>query len=130
MAEKEDKSKSKADAKPAEKGDGARRAPIEISLGAVRTRIAQVVWFVCVVFALLLALGALTYALKANTDNSLVEFVRDWAGRVDLGIFSIDNGIKEFGGENAETKNALFNWGIGAVAWLIIGKVLDKIIRP
>lgn len=130
MAEKEDKSKSKTDAKSAEKGDGARRAPIEISLGSVRTRIAQVVWFVCVVFALLLALGALTYALKANTDNSLVEFVRDWAGRVDLGIFSIDNGIKEFGGENAEIKNALFNWGIGAVVWLIIGKVLDKIIRP
>ncbi|KRF15568.1 hypothetical protein ASG90_11900 [Nocardioides sp. Soil797] len=103
---------------------------MEISVASVRTRIAQVVWFVCVVFALFLALGALTYALKANTDNSLVEFVRDWAGRVDLGIFSIDNGIKEFGGSNAEIKNALFNWGLGAVAWLIIGKVLDKVIRP
>lgn len=130
MADKEDKSKDKAEAKASAKGDGARRAPIEISVASVRTRIAQVVWFVCVVFALFLALGALTYALKANTDNSLVEFVRDWAGRVDLGIFSIDNGIKEFGGSNAEIKNALFNWGLGAVAWLIIGKVLDKVIRP
>lgn len=128
MADKEDKSKGKTETEA--KGDGARKAPIEISVASVRTRIAQVVWLVCVVCALLLALGALTYALKANTDNSLVEFVRDWAGRVDLGIFSIDNGIKQFGGDNAEIKNALFNWGLGAVAWLIIGKVLDKVIRP
>lgn len=130
MADKEDKNKSRTETEAAAKGDGARKAPIEISVASVRTRIAQVVWLVCVLFALLLALGALTYALKANTDNSLVEFVRDWAGRVDLGIFSIDNGIKQFGGDNAEIKNALFNWGLGAVAWLIIGKVLDKVIRP
>ncbi|QIX28769.1 hypothetical protein ncot_12830 [Nocardioides sp. JQ2195] len=103
---------------------------MEISVASVRTRVAQVVWIVCVLFALVLALGALSYALEANTDNGLVEFVREWAGRVDLGIFSIDNGIKQFGGDNGEIKNALFNWGLGAVAWLIIGKVLDKVIRP
>lgn len=92
--------------------------------------IAQLVWLVCALCALVLALGALSYALKANTENSLVEFVRDSAGKVDLGIFSIDNGIKEFRGNNAEIKNALFNWGVGAVVWLVIGRVLDRVIRP
>ncbi|WP_235530240.1 MULTISPECIES: hypothetical protein [unclassified Nocardioides] len=125
MAENQDKTKGKAEEKPS-----SRKAPIEISLGSVRTRVAQVVWLLCAVFALILALGALTYALKANADNGLVEFVRDWAGRLDLGIFSLENGIKEFTGKNAEIKNALFNWGIGAVVWLVIGKVLDKVIRP
>lgn len=109
---------------------GGRRATMDISFDSVRTRVAQVVWLVCVLCALVLALGALTYALKMNTDNSLVEFAREWAGRVDLGTFSIDNGLKQFDGDNGVIKNALFNWGIGAVAWLIIGKVLDKVIRP
>lgn len=136
MAEKQDKTKTdpkaadRSGTKPAERSEGSRRSSIAIGVRSVRVRIAQLVWFVCALFALLLALGALTYALQANTDNSLVEFVREWAGRVDLGIFSMDNGIKEFGGKNAEVKNALFNWGIGAVVWLVIGRVLDRVIRP
>ena len=39
----------------------------------------------------------------------------DGADAVDLGVFSRDDGIKEFTGSNAETKNALFNWGLGAI---------------
>jgi len=61
---------------------------------AVRARLAQLVWLVCVLCALALASGALLVALKANTDNALV------------------------------------NWGLGAVAWLVIGRILDRIIRP
>ena len=63
-------------------------------------------------------------------DNDLVKFVLEGADRVDLGIFSKDNGIKEFSGANAETKNALFNWGLGAVVWLVVGRILDRLIRP
>ena len=51
------------------------------------------------VFALFLAIGALTYALDANPDNALVAFVRDAADAVDLGVFSLENGIKEFVGD-------------------------------
>jgi hypothetical protein len=69
-------------------------------------------------------------ALEANTDNGLVRFVLDGADAVDLGVFSTDNGIMKFTGENAETKNALFNWGVGAVVWLVAGRILDRIIRP
>jgi hypothetical protein len=106
------------------------RTRMSISVDAVRSRVAQVLWLVCVVFALFLAIGALTYALDANEDNSLVEFVREAADRVDLGIFSLENGIKEFVGENSDTKNALFNWGLGAVFWLVLGRVLDRVVRP
>lgn len=106
------------------------RGGMDINVGLVRTRVAQVVWVVCALFALVLALGALTYALKANPDNGLVEFCREWADRLDLGVFSLTNGIKEFGGDNAEIKNALVNWGLGAVFWLVVGKALDKVIRP
>ena len=99
-------------------------------VAAVRTRIAQLLWLACVVCALFLAIGALTYALDANPDNALVEFVRNGADAVDLGVFSLENGIKEFVGKNSDTKNALFNWGLGAVFWLVVGRVLDRIVRP
>ena len=65
------------------------------------------IWLVCVLCALALALGALLIALKANRDNSLVQFVLDAADAVDLGVFSKDEGIKQFKGSGAEIKNAL-----------------------
>jgi hypothetical protein len=99
-------------------------------VAAIRTRIGQLLWLICVVFALFMAVGALTYALDANPDNALVKFVRDGANAVDLGVFTLENGIKEFVGKNSDTKNALFNWGLGAVFWLVVGRLLDRIVRP
>ena len=96
----------------------------------VRMVLAQVVWLLFLVAAMFLAVGALLIALDANQDNDLVKFVLEGADRVDLGIFSRDNGIKQFTGDNAETKNALFNWGLGAAAWLFVGRILDRLIRP
>jgi hypothetical protein len=98
--------------------------------GKVRVRLAQAVWLVCVVCALFLAVGALCIALGANKSNDLVRFVLHGASLVDLDVFSRTDGIKRFTGENAATKNALFNWGIGAVAYLVVGKILDRLIRP
>ena len=96
----------------------------------VRVVLAQVVWLLFLTAALFLAVGALLIAVDANQDNALVKFVLAGADRVDLGIFSKDNGIKQFHGEDAETKNALFNWGIGAAAWLVVGRILERAIRP
>jgi hypothetical protein len=96
----------------------------------VRVLLAQVVWLLFLAAALFLAVGALLIAVDANRDNELVKFVLEGADRVDLGIFSKDNGIKEFSGANAETKDALFNWGLGAVVWLVVGRILDRLIRP
>jgi len=102
----------------------------ERTVTRVRIALAQVVWLLFLAAALFLAVGALLIAVDANQDNALVKFVLEGADRVDLGIFSKDNGIKEFTGANAETKNALFNWGLGAVAWLVVGRILDRLIRP
>ncbi len=100
------------------------------TVSQVRTRVAQVVWLVFVLAAVFLAVGALCIALDFNTTNPLVEFLIDGANFFDLGIFSRDDGIKSFGGSNADVKNALFNWGIGAIAWLIVGKIIERVIRP
>src|SRR4051812_48342156 len=105
-------------------------APGARTITRVRVILAQVIWLLFLVAALFLAVGALLIAVDANQDNALVKFVLDGADRVDLGIFSKDNGIKEFSGANAETKNALFNWGIGAAVWLLMGRLLDRLIRP
>ena len=96
---------------------------------ALRTKIASVVWLVAVVCALFLAVGALLVALKANQDNAIVQFVLNGADFLD-GPFSRDNGIFTFHGSDAATKSALVNWGIAAVVYLVIGKILDRLIRP
>ncbi len=98
----------------------------------VRLRLAQLVWLVCVVAALILAAGALLIALQdsVNRSNDLVQFVLVAADNLDLGVFDRDNGVFGFDGKNAETKDALLNWGIAAVVWLVAGKIVDRIIRP
>jgi len=96
----------------------------------IRATLAHVVWLACALCALLLAVGALLVALDANESNALVDFVLRAADHVDLGVFSREDGIKQFHGQGAEVKNALFNWGLGAIAWLVVGRVLERIIKP
>ena len=100
------------------------------TVAQVRTRVAQVVWLVFVVAAVFLAVGALCVALDFNPKNPLVEFFIAGANFFDLGIFSRKDGIKQFDGSNADVKNALFNWGLGAIVWLVVGRILDRIVRP
>jgi hypothetical protein len=92
--------------------------------------VSQAVWLVCSLAALVLALGALFIAFDANTGNALVKFVLDLADGLDLGVFDRNDGIKQWTSENAQTKNALFNWGLGALVWLIGGRILERVIRP
>ena len=101
-----------------------------LSGGTWRTRVAQLLWTLCVLAALVLAIGALLVAIDANEDNGLVSFVLSAADAVDLGVFSRENGIREFSGESAETKNALVNWGLGAVVYLLVGRLLERVVRP
>lgn len=84
-------------------------------------------WLGAVACALFLAVGALLIALDANQDNPLVGFVLDVADVLDLDVFSRSNGIFEL---EDPTKNALANWGIGAIAYLVVGRVLERLIRP
>ena len=123
-----------ADEKTDQKSDEKKRRGTgkKVAAGAnlVRSRLASLVWLVAVVCALFLAVGALLIALKANQDNAIVSFVLDVADRLDLGVFSREQGIFTFSGKDAATKDALVNWGIAAIAYLVAGKVLDRIIRP
>ncbi len=96
----------------------------------VRTTAARVVWGIFLVFGLVLASAALLIALEANPDNGLVSFVLDFAKAIDLGVFDLDNPIREFTGENAAIKEALLSYGLGAVAYLVVGRILERVIQP
>lgn len=115
-----------------DEGKGTKKPRATMSTAQVRTRVAQVVWAVCVVFALFLAVGALLVALGSSVreSNALVSFILDGAHAVDLGVFSLEDGIFERRGKNSEIINALLNWGLGAIFWLVLGRVLDRVIRP
>ena len=109
-----------------------RTAQAKAAANHVRARIAQLVWVVCCAAALVLAAGALCIALKANPDNGLVKFCIDTADKLDFGVFSRTDGVAHWKGQShsALTKNAVVNWGLAAVVWLIIGQIVASIIRP
>ena len=77
--------------------------------------------------------AALCIALKANPGNGLVKFFVDTADKLDFGVFSRGkDGVAHFKGHThaAQTKNALINWGLAAVVWLIGGRIVERIVRP
>ncbi len=118
---------------PAEETRVDRGAQAKAAANKVRARIAQLIWIVCVLAALILASGALCVALKANTGNSLVKFVLDTADKLDFGVFERgSSGVAHWAGKShaAHTKNALVNWGLAAVVWLVVGRVLERIVKP
>jgi hypothetical protein len=97
---------------------------------ALRHRIASIVWLIAVVCALFLAVGALLVTLEANGGNAIVAFVKDGAHVLDLGVFSPKHGPLTPGNDPNLVKASLANWGLGAVGYLVVGKVLDSVIRP
>ncbi len=103
-------------------------------LRQVRTMGARIIGAVLALFAGVLALAALLIVLAANPENGLVEFVLNFANGVDLGVFDLDNPIKEFGNgtpdSGDEKKIALLNYGLGAIVYLIASRVADRAIRP
>lgn len=92
----------------------------------IRNLIASIVWLLAVVGSVILALGALLYALDAaNRANEIVDFFISTGERL-VGPFDT---VFKFG-RNEDGKEHLVNWGLAAVVYLIVGKVLDRIIRP
>lgn len=121
--------KARADDPSSRKRSRPAGTKVKAGANAVRTRVASLIWLVAVVCALFLAVGALLVALKANQNNDIVKFVIDGANKLD-GPFSRDNGLFTFDGKNAAVKSALVNWGIAAVIYLVIGKIVDRVVRP
>ena len=93
------------------------------AVSKVREILATAIFTVAVLAALVLALGAILIALKANEQNQIVASIIDIGRRV-VGpfddIFRMDTRIKQ----------VLVNWGIGAVVYLIVGRIAERIIRP
>lgn len=121
----------KASSKPA--GSERRRgtaAAVKKGTSTVRSKLASLLWLVAVVCALFLAVGALLVALKANPENPVVKFILDGAATLDLGVFSPEEGLFPIDKERSKVEATLINWGLAAVAYLIVGKILDRIIRP
>ena len=96
----------------------------------VRTTAARVVWGIFLLFGVVMASAALLIALEANPENNLVGFVLDFARAIDLGVFDLDNPIRDFTGDNDTIKEALLTYGLGGIVYLIIGRVLERVIRP
>jgi hypothetical protein len=133
MASKASNTQGDTGEEPVDQTRTDRAAAARAAATTVRIRLAQLVWLVCVLAALLLAAGALFVALKANADNSLVKLVLDTADRLDLGVFSRGaDGVFHWTGHSdaAATKNAIVNWGLAALVWLVVGKILERVIRP
>jgi hypothetical protein len=98
-------------------------ATAKAAVSKVREILATAVFTVAVLAALVLALGAVLIALKANEQNQIV------AGIIDIGrrvvgpfddIFRMDTRVKQ----------VLVNWGIAAVVYLVVGRVAERVIRP
>ena len=110
------------------KGSG---GPGKQAIDSVRSTVATVVWVAAVLAALVLAAGALVVALDFNAQNGVVKFLTETAGDINflgqLKDFKPDRGPRA---DDAMTKEVLVNWGLCAVAYLVAGKVLDKLIRP
>lgn len=112
------------------KSSAERKASAAAAVSRTRDIVGQLVWILCVLAALVLAIGAVLVAVKANRTNDLVMFIKGRANDLDLGLFDRNDGIKTFKGSSSATKNALLNWGLGAVAWLLVGRIASRIIRP
>jgi hypothetical protein len=134
MAESSEKSEEKSQ----EKVGGKRRAEpekkreVSSTVNSVRSTVATIVWVLAVVAAVILAIGALVIVLDFNEKNSVVSFFRNAADNLNfLGeLKSFDAGKSEASKHDALVKTVLVNWGICAVVYLVVGKVLERVIRP
>ena len=99
-------------------------------VATTRGRVAQMSWVACALLANLMACAALLVALRASESNAAVAFVLSLADLADLHVFDRHTGLGEFSGERALIRSTLLNWGLAAAAWLLIGRVLDRLARP
>ncbi|GAB2984362.1 hypothetical protein [Nocardioides montaniterrae] len=106
----------------------ARRPAVDVT--KVRAYAARAVWLICLAIALVLAAAAFSYALNANADNSLIHSIRNLAKATDLGWFDLNQPIWKAKPPNALTKTALANYGVASVVYMVIGRTLERIIRP
>jgi hypothetical protein len=103
-------------------------------LNGVRARLAAAIWTAAVLAAVALSLGALLVATDANRDNTLVKALLDLDQAIDGPFWKVFDFYKETKsgaqGPPDDVKNHLVNWGLAAAGYLVVGRLLDRLIRP
>jgi hypothetical protein len=88
-----------------------------------RASVARVITLIATVIALILIVGILLVVLEANRSNDIVKIVHDaasfLAGPFD-GLFNLTKHKVE----------VAVNWGIAAVVWFVVGRLLARVIAP
>ena len=132
MAEQEEKVGGKRKAEPDKDKKEKKTAAAGDTVDRVRNIVATVVWVLAVLAAVILAAGALVIVLDFNKSNGVVSFFRDTADNINfLGeLKEFDKGKSADSKQSALVKTVLVNWGICAVVYLVVGKLLERIIRP
>ncbi|MEC3978469.1 hypothetical protein [Amycolatopsis sp. H20-H5] len=86
----------------------------------VRT-VNALIQFVCVLFALVLAVHIVLVFGEANLRNGFAQLIDSWSAGVSLGLRDLftPDGVK---------LRTLLNDGLAAIVWLVIGTVLTDLI--
>jgi hypothetical protein len=100
---------------------GTMRANRHANAAMARASLARAVLVIASAVALILVLGILLVVLQANASNDLVKLVHDaaaWlAGPFD-GLFNLQRHKVEIA----------VNWGIAAVVWYAVGRVIARLL--
>jgi len=83
--------------------------------------VCAVIDVVCWVFAIVLFVHIFLVVAEANAGNGFFQFVAGWAGGITLGLDGL------FTTESPKTA-VLFNEGLAALLWLLIGALLTNLI--
>ncbi|MGH3739024.1 MAG: hypothetical protein ACRDT6_26015 [Micromonosporaceae bacterium] len=89
----------------------------------LRSALARLIGVAAMLAALALGVAALLVALRANSDNVLV------AAMVRTAEF-LDGPFADVFTFSDQVQQVLVNWGLAAVAYLIVGGVLVRLVRP
>lgn len=84
--------------------------------------VCAVITIVCGLFAGVLATHIILVIAEANPNNGFASFVDSWASGVSLGLGDLFT-------PGDEKLRVLFNEGLAAIAWLVIGAALRYVIR-
>jgi hypothetical protein len=100
-----------------------RQSSRRVAASRGRLMLARAIAIVAAVVALILVIGIALVLLKANQSNQIVSAVHDaasWlAGPFD-GLFKLDK---------PRTSTAV-NWGVAAVVWFLLGRLIARIVAP
>jgi uncharacterized membrane protein len=90
---------------------------------SARLAVSRAISIVATVVVLLIVAGILLIVLEANRDNGIVSFVTDVAETL-VGPFE-----ELFTLDDRKTQVAV-NWGIAAVVYFVVGRVLAAVVAP